>query len=57
MKVFDCLISQKIVEECEMINDWLASRQCLFPGKSSMKIEVMGLDGRRYPMSIPMTLK
>ena len=40
VSAFDCLTNQKVVEEYEMICDWLANRECLFPEESSKKIHV-----------------
>ena len=34
---FDWLTRQKVVKENEMICDWLANRECLFPEESSVK--------------------
>ena len=38
-----------------MICDWLANRERLFPGESSIKNDVLWLDERRDPMSITKT--
>ena len=35
--------------------DWLANRGCLFLGKYSIEIDVLGLGERRDQMSIPKT--
>ena len=35
-----------------MICDWLVNRECLLPEESSIKIDVLGLDTRRDPISI-----
>ena len=41
IEAFDWLTSQKVVEDYEMICDWLANQECLFPGESSIKVDVL----------------
>ena len=43
---FDWLTNHKVVEEYEMICDWLVNRKCLFLGEFSMKIPLKGLKER-----------
>ena len=39
--VFDWLSSKNVVEEYEMICDWLANRECLFTRKSLIKVNIL----------------
>ena len=43
MNTFHWRTNQKVVEEYEIICDWLANRECLFPGESSTKIYKLGV--------------